>query len=84
MEKRKKYARIPVNTKTIEPQLFSMIFVIENIRYIRVEAAFNLEGAVKKTSLLHNGRYITPQINHVVQWIELSVTEIKNKFKTTQ
>ena len=62
MEKNRKYTRIPMTVITVEPKLYSIIFIIESIRYLRVEVAYSLESAVHKISLLHKGSYITPGV----------------------
>lgn len=77
-----KYKRTRLVEKLIQPKLFSMIFVIDNKRYLKTAVAFDLEEATKKVTIaVQSGGYYTNLLTSLTHHTSLSIDEINSGFK---
>jgi len=61
----KKTKYIPVQSKVVEPSLYTMVLLVDGTRYLKNEVAHSLEDAVQKVTINIGGKYYTPNMSSV-------------------
>lgn len=77
-----KVITIRAKTKTVEPKLYTMTFLIGELKYYRFQKmAYSLEDAVKKCTLNSEFNYRTPHPDELHIVLEMTLSEIKQQLK---